>query len=137
MDERLEDDDGTVLVGLSNVPPRRKVHSYSHQFRTITGTHHKRWRHQLRKHYIDENHILNKRANNKNNDFYNLKFCTGQKLQRQRGRREILDLSAPVKRSPEKEPEINRRNGTQSRARTTDWERETTDFCAKEDTGFC
>ncbi|CAA2992659.1 type I inositol polyphosphate 5-phosphatase 12-like [Olea europaea subsp. europaea] len=70
MDERLEDDDGTVLAGLSNVPPRRQVHSYSHQLRTSTGTHHKRRQHQLRKHSLDENHILNKHANNKNSEFY-------------------------------------------------------------------
>ncbi|GFP87143.1 type i inositol 1 4 5-trisphosphate 5-phosphatase 12 [Phtheirospermum japonicum] len=57
MKEKLEEDDRTILEGISDSPPHRKPQSYSHQLRSATATHHKR-HHQLRKHSLDENRIL-------------------------------------------------------------------------------
>lgn len=51
--EKFEDDEKNALEGLTEAPPpRRKAHSYSHQLRTNTGTHHKR-HHQIRNHSLD------------------------------------------------------------------------------------
>ncbi|XP_049358822.1 type I inositol polyphosphate 5-phosphatase 12-like isoform X1 [Solanum verrucosum] len=70
-DEKFEEDEKKALEGLSNAPitPRKKVHSYSHQLRTNTGTHHKRY-HQFRHHSFDipTNFI----DNNNNNDHHGL-----------------------------------------------------------------
>ncbi|KAK4345303.1 hypothetical protein RND71_035479 [Anisodus tanguticus] len=56
---KFEDDEKNALEGLSETPPpRRKAHSYSHQLRTNTGTHHKR-HHQIRKHSLDDDYMPN------------------------------------------------------------------------------
>ncbi|KAK4489078.1 hypothetical protein RD792_004872 [Penstemon davidsonii] len=68
MDERLEQEDRAALASVSDTPPHRKAHSYSQQLRTNTGTNHKRRQHQLRKHSLDENHILTHRKNVYYND---------------------------------------------------------------------
>ncbi|KAK4349348.1 hypothetical protein RND71_032103 [Anisodus tanguticus] len=61
------DDEKNALEGLSEAPPpRRKAHSYSHQLRTNTGTHHKR-HHQIRKHSLDDDYMPN---NINNSDLY-------------------------------------------------------------------
>ncbi|KAK6116781.1 hypothetical protein DH2020_049514 [Rehmannia glutinosa] len=69
MKERLEEDDRTVLAGISNSPPHRKAQCYSQQLRTNTGTHHKR-QHQLRKHSLDENRILGHHPSAQSSVFY-------------------------------------------------------------------
>ncbi|KAL8487247.1 hypothetical protein ACS0TY_023792 [Phlomoides rotata] len=69
MNERLEDDDRTALAKISNSPPRRKTHSYSQQLRTNTAPHQRR-HHNLRKHSLDENRILNHHPPTKNNVYY-------------------------------------------------------------------
>ncbi|XP_051126488.1 type I inositol polyphosphate 5-phosphatase 12-like isoform X1 [Andrographis paniculata] len=69
MSEKLGDDDRTVLAGISESPPHRKIHSYSHQLRTSTGTHHKR-QHQLRKHSLDENRMYNRHTASQSNAYY-------------------------------------------------------------------
>ncbi|OIT01920.1 PREDICTED: type I inositol polyphosphate 5-phosphatase 12-like isoform X2 [Nicotiana attenuata] len=52
-EEKFEDDEKHALESLSVEPvPRKKAHSYSHQLRTNTGTHHKR-HHQFRHHSFD------------------------------------------------------------------------------------
>ncbi|TMX04192.1 hypothetical protein EJD97_010830 [Solanum chilense] len=70
-DKKFEEDEKKALEGLSNAPitPRKKVHSYSHQLRTNTGTHHKRY-HQFRHHSFDipTNFI----DNNNNHDHHGL-----------------------------------------------------------------
>ncbi|XP_016471124.1 type I inositol polyphosphate 5-phosphatase 13-like [Nicotiana tabacum] len=59
MEDKFEDDEKHALEGLSEIPPpRRKAHSYSHQLRTNTGTHHKR-HHQIRKHSLDDDYMPN------------------------------------------------------------------------------
>lgn len=59
MVEKFEDDEKNALEGLSEAPPpRRKAHSYSHQLRTNTGTHHKR-HHQIRNHSLDVDYSIN------------------------------------------------------------------------------
>ncbi|KAK6774042.1 hypothetical protein RDI58_029281 [Solanum bulbocastanum] len=75
-DEKFEEDEKKALEGLSNAPitPRKKVHSFSHQLRTNTGTHHKRY-HQFRHHSFDipTNFI----DNNNNNDHHGLMYKEG------------------------------------------------------------
>ncbi|XP_055820061.1 type I inositol polyphosphate 5-phosphatase 12-like [Solanum dulcamara] len=57
--EKFEDDEKNALEGLTEAPPpRRKAHSYSHQLRTNTGTHHKR-HHQIRNHSLDVDFMPN------------------------------------------------------------------------------
>ncbi|KAK4421942.1 Type I inositol polyphosphate 5-phosphatase 12 [Sesamum alatum] len=69
MNERLEEDDRTALAGISNSPPHRKARNYGQQLRTNTGTHHKRG-HQLRKHSLDENRIMNNNPVSKNSVYF-------------------------------------------------------------------
>ncbi|KAL0368718.1 UNVERIFIED_CONTAM: Type I inositol polyphosphate 5-phosphatase 12 [Sesamum calycinum] len=69
MNERLEEDDRTALAGISNSPPHRKAQYYGQQLRTNTGTHHKR-QHQLRKHSLDENRIMNHHPVSKNSVYF-------------------------------------------------------------------
>ncbi|KAK4727165.1 hypothetical protein R3W88_032082 [Solanum pinnatisectum] len=72
-DEKFEEDEKKALEGLSNAPitPRKKVHSYSHQLRTNTDTHHKRY-HQFRHNSFDI--PTNFTDNNNNNDHHGLMY---------------------------------------------------------------
>ncbi|KAH6786163.1 Endonuclease/exonuclease/phosphatase family protein [Perilla frutescens var. hirtella] len=70
--EGCEENDKTALAGITSSPPRRKAHSYSQQLRTNTAPHHHNKRqHQLRKHSLDENRILNHLPGSKNSGYYN------------------------------------------------------------------
>ncbi|XP_022878980.1 type I inositol polyphosphate 5-phosphatase 12-like isoform X2 [Olea europaea var. sylvestris] len=62
MDEHLEEDDRTVLAGLTDAPPHKKAYSYSQQLRTESSTSYKR--HQIRKHSLDETEILSSQPSN-------------------------------------------------------------------------
>ncbi|BBH07339.1 Endonuclease/exonuclease/phosphatase family protein [Prunus dulcis] len=67
MDERTEDDDRDALAGLSSAPPPRKSHSLSQQLRASSA---QKRHHQMRKHSLDDVHVVPKNVHNNNADYY-------------------------------------------------------------------
>ncbi|KAG6408442.1 hypothetical protein SASPL_131454 [Salvia splendens] len=77
-----DENDRCMLAGVSTSPPCRKNQSYSHQLRTNTAPHGANKRqHQLRKHSLDENRILNHHQggndSSEEDDFYPYSTVTG------------------------------------------------------------
>ncbi|GAB2265470.1 hypothetical protein Dimus_000523 [Dionaea muscipula] len=72
MSDRLEDEERDALAAISNVPPHRKVHSYSQQLRGGGGGVGTSKRNQIRKHSLDEipKNIVEHYCESSDDDFY-------------------------------------------------------------------